>query len=322
MVQVLPAGISAAGPVGNSRRSIAAIDWALMMVLSILWGGSYIFYRDLGDSFTPSALVAGRLIIAAAGLHLLLACRGDRLRIGRGRWADFLLLGLLNNAAPFLLIAWGELRLSSGLAAILGATTPIFGMLVGALTRSDGGFGLGRTCAVLLGFAGVIVVASPAHLGRNWGDTWAIAACLGSSLIYAMGGFYGRRFSGEALLQVATGQVTAASVLLLPLMLATGNLPSQGHASASAWASLVVMGLACTAVAYVIYFRLLARVGANNVLLVTMMVPVSSLCLGHWLLDEPISAASVGGTLLIGMALVLVDGRLFRWPRRATKAPQ
>lgn len=311
-MRALAAGIPAAGSERAGTHSIGAADWALMLVLSVLWGGSYIFYRVLGPSFTPPVLVAGRLAIAAAGLHLLLACRGDRLRIGHGRWAAFLLLGFLNNVAPFLLIAWGELRLSSGLAAILGATTPIFGMIVATLIRSNEGFGMPRICAVLLGFTGVTVVAGPAHLGRDWTDTWAVAACLGSSLIYALGGFYGRRFSGDALLQVATGQVTAAALLLIPVLLAFGHSTAMPTPPPSAWAGLAAMGLGCTALAYVIYFRLLPRIGANNVLLVTMMVPVSSLFLGHWVLNEPISAAGVAGTLLIGMALVLVDGRIFR----------
>lgn len=310
---------SAAGQA--SFYAIGSVDWMLMLVLSVLWGGSYIFYRALEGSFTPVTLVGGRLIIAAAGLHALLAFRGDRLRIGSGRWAAFLLLGFLNNVAPFLLIAWGELRLSSGLAAILGATTPIFGMLVAMMIQNGEGLSPTRLGALMLGFAGVIVVASPAHLGKNWIDTWAVAACLASSFIYAVGGFYGRRFSGDALLQVATGQVTAASILLVPVLLLTGHHAPMRSPSVSAWVGLTTMGLACTALAYVIYFRLLPRIGAANILLVTMMVPVSSLFLGHWLLGEAVSAVSIGGTLLIGTALVLVDGRVMRgWLNGSAKA--
>ena len=287
-------------------------DWALMVALSVLWGGSYVFYRTLEHSFSPPMLVAGRLGIAAVGLHLLLASRGEWLRIGHGRWTAFLLLGFLNNAVPFMLVAWGELRLTSGLAAILGATTPIFGMIVTIMIGSNEGFPRARIFAVVLALAGVTIVAGPTHLARGWADALAICACLVSSLSYAVGGFYGRKFSGLPLLQVATGQVTAAAILLIPAMLATGYSLPLAMPSLAAWLGLGVMGLGCTALAYVIYFQLLPKIGPNNVMMVTMMVPVSSLLLGHWLLQEAISAANVAGTLLIGVALVLVDGRVFR----------
>jgi drug/metabolite transporter (DMT)-like permease len=228
-----------------------------------------------------------------------------------GLWGRFLAMGLMNNVVPFTLIVFGETRISSGLASILNATTPIFGVLAAQLFTADEKLSWTKSAGVLLGFAGVAALIGPGvFTGLDRGDLTGEAACLAAALIYALAGIYGRRFKGVAPLKVANGQLTASTLVLLPLAAIADRPWTLAPPSAQVWASLVGVALISTALAYVLYFRILAVAGATNLLLVTFLLPVSAMALGVAFLGETVTSAALAGMGLIGLGLAAIDGRL------------
>ncbi|WP_424134806.1 DMT family transporter [Roseomonas chloroacetimidivorans] len=297
-------------------------EWAMLLALAILWGGSF-FFNGVAVRELPSVtLVWLRLGVAAMALLLVLRLLGQALPRERRIWAAFLGMGLLNNAIPFVLIVWGQHRIASGLAAILNATTPLFGVLVAHALTPDEKLTLPKVAGVVLGLFGVAVMIGPGVLEGLGHDLPAQLACLGAALSYAFAGIYGRRFRrmGVAPLTTAAGQVCASALLLLPVMLLVDQpwtLPPPGTAS---WAAVLGVGLLSTALAYWLYFRILATAGATNLLLVTFLIPATAILLGALVLDEKLHAQHLMGMALIGGGLAFIDGRLPRHLRRPRPA--
>jgi drug/metabolite transporter (DMT)-like permease len=286
------------------------------VVLSVLWGGSFFFAKIAVGALPPLSIVLGRVMIAAVALHLLVIATGQRMPGDLRLWRDFLVMGLLNNAIPFSLIFWGQQEIASGLASILNATTPLFTVLVAhALTRDEKAT-LAKLSGVALGILGVALMIGldlASGLGSHLASELAVLA---AALSYAFAGVFGRRFRGRPPLVVAAGQLTGSSALILPLALLVDRpwaLPMPG---AGTWAALLGLALLSTALAYVIFFRILARAGATNLLLVTFLIPVSALLLGGTFLAESIGLHQLLGMLLIGTGLAVIDGRLPRYLRR------
>jgi len=303
--------------------AMSAGDWGLLLALSALWGGSFFFYKILAADYPPFTVVLGRVGIAAVLLHLYLLARRDFLPRDPRLWARFFVMGLINNVAPFSLIVFGETRISSGLASILNATTPIFTVLVAhALTR-DEKLSPAKTAGVLCGFAGVALLLGPEVLEGLGRDLVGEGACLIAALAYAFAGVYGRRFRSVRPIHVATGQLTASTIWLLPLAAAVDRpwtLPAPGVQAVAAFAALALL---CTALAFVLYFRLLATAGATNLLLVTFLLPASALALGVLVLGETVSGEALAGMALIGCGLAAIDGRAPRaLLRRFGPSPQ
>jgi drug/metabolite transporter (DMT)-like permease len=284
-------------------------EWALLALLSLVWGGSFFFYKVLSQTIPPLTVVLGRVAIAAVALNLWLLVRRDPLRASPRLWGELILLGAINNALPFCCFAWSEIRLASGLAAILNATTPVFAVLVGAALKTGAPLTPTRLAAVAFGFLGVVVLIGPAAL-KGGGAVASELACLLAAVSYAFGGYYGRRFGHLGSLKVATGQTTGAALVMAPLAATFDRfwtLPAPGPA---AWAALTGIALISTAFAYVLYFRLLERIDPTDLMLVTFLVPVSALILGLLFLGEPVKPAAFGGMAMIGLSLAAIDGRL------------
>jgi drug/metabolite transporter (DMT)-like permease len=221
---------------------------------------------------------------------------------------------VLNNALPFCLIVWGQTQIASGLAAILNATTPLWTVLLAhALTR-DERINAEKAAGVLVGFAGVAAMIGPALLAEIGADALAQLAVLAAAVSYAFAGIYGRRFRamGVPPLVTATGQVTASTLLLLPLALAVDRPWQLALPGPTTVAAVLGFALLSTALAYVLYFRLLASAGATNLLLVTFLIPVSAILLGALVLGERLTARQLLGMALIGAGLAAIDGRLLR----------
>jgi drug/metabolite transporter (DMT)-like permease len=298
-------------------------DWTTLVILSLLWGGSFFFTGVALSALPPLTLVVLRVGIAALALNLLLCVGGPRLpRLPRDPsiWVAFFGMGFLNNVAPFCLIVWGQTRIASGLAAILNATTPLFTVAVAHLLTSDERMTGNRLSGVLIGLAGVVVMVGPDAAKGLGTDLLAQVAVLGAALSYACAGLYGRRFArmGVAPLAVATGQVSASSLMLLPVVIAVDRpwgLPMPGL---PVWAATTGTGLLSTAVAYVLYFRILARAGATNLSLVTFLIPISAILLGALILGEHLDPRHLLGMVLIACGLAAIDGRLVRrlFPKR------
>ncbi|WP_407528801.1 DMT family transporter [Methylobacterium oryzisoli] len=294
------------------NRTMTPGEWTLLVVLSVLWGGSFFFTGVALRALPPLTLVVLRVGIAALILHLVVRAAGLAMpRDGRD-WAAFLGMGLLNNVLPFCLIVWGQTRIPSGLAAILNATTPLFTVVVAHVLTTDERMTRNRLAGVLLGFCGVAVMVGPAVLAGAGTDGLGQVAILAAALSYACAGVYGRRFRemGVPPLVTACGQVTVSSLLLLPPALLIDRpwtLPMPG---VPVWGAVLGLAVLSTALAYVLFFRLLASAGATNIVLVTFLIPVSAVLLGTLVLGESLDVRHALGMALIGCGLAAIDGRL------------
>jgi drug/metabolite transporter (DMT)-like permease len=231
-----------------------------------------------------------------------------------GIWVAFFGMGLLNNVVPFVLIVWGQHRIASGLASILNATTPLFTVLVAHVLTADERLTSLKVAGVTVGFVGAAIMIGPDALNGLGGAVTAELACLAAAVTYAFAGIFGRRFRrlGVAPLATAAGQVCASTVLLLPLMLVVDRPWNIAPPHLATWGAVLGVGLISTALAYVLYFRILAVAGATNLLLVTFLIPVSAILLGAAVLGETLLARHFVGMALIGAGLAFIDGRLPR----------
>ncbi|WP_404711076.1 DMT family transporter [Sphingomonas sp. MMS24-J13] len=287
-------------------------DWGIIFALALLWGGSFFFIGVAIRSVTPLTLVLVRVTLAAAFLWFWRAMRREPLALPPKAVFALVVLALLNTVLPFALFAWAQRTLPSGLASILNATTPIWTVIVAHLFTSDEKATPAKILGVLLGFAGVAVMIGADLLGQIGTHLFAQLACLMASLCYGFAGVWARRFRGMGLdpVAVTTGQFTAATLLLSPLVLL---FEPPWHASAPApvaWAALIGLALLSTAFAYVLYFKLLESAGATNSLLVTFLIPVTAVLLGSLFLGERLEPRHLAGMGLIALGLVAIDGRL------------
>ena len=294
------------------NHTMSGRDWAILLLLSILWGGSFFFLALALRELPPITIMLLRVSLGALPLLLMLPFRGERLPGSRQIWGMFLILGALNNALPFVLYAYAQLRIESGLASILNATTPLWGVLIAHLfTRDERATGA-KIAGVLLGFAGVAVMIGTG--ARLDGEALAILMCLAATLSYAVAAVYSRRFRafGVPPLTVATGQLIGASLLLLPFSLALEQPWTVPMPSAATWWAIAGFALICTSFAYWLYFRLLETAGATNALLVTFLIPVTAILLGALVLGEALELRHYAGMGLIALGLAAIDGRLLR----------
>ncbi len=304
---------------GQSGRLAAASamrgrEWAMLVILAALWGGSFFFNAIALRELPSLTLVWLRVTVAALALVGALRLCGQRMPTSRRVWTAFFGMGLLNNVVPFVLIVWGQHHIASGLASILNATTPLFTVVVGHLLTPDEHLTPLKVVGVAVGFAGTVFMIGPDALGGLGTGVTAQLACLGAALSYAFAGIFGRRFRrmGVAPMTAAAGQVCGSAVLLLPLMLVVDRPWALATPHLATWGAVLGVGLLSTAVAYVLYFRILAAAGATNLLLVTFLIPISAILLGVLVLRETLLPRHFGGMVLIGIGLACIDGRLPR----------
>jgi drug/metabolite transporter (DMT)-like permease len=289
---------------------MGATEWLLLLLLSALWGGSFFFFKILVAELPPFTVVLGRVGLAALMLNLYLLALGQRMPREWRLWRQFLVMGLLNNAIPFSLIVYGETHISSGLASILNATTPVFGVLVTHFLTATEKLTHARAAGVLLGLGGVAMLIGPdAVTTLGSGNLVGQLACLAAALSYAFAGIYGRRFRDLPPLSVATGQVTGSTLILLPVVALVDRPWTLPAPSAQAWLAFIGIAFFCTVLAYVLYFRILRQAGATNLLLVTFLLPISALLLGWLALGETIGLGAILGMAMIGAGLGCIDGR-------------
>jgi len=287
-------------------------DWAILVTLALIWGGAFFFIGVAVRHIQPLTYVWLRLTIAAAAMWLFLKVRGEPLGLPRQVWGSILLLALLNNALPFTLFGWGQTHIASGLAAILNATTPIWGVIVAHFLTHDERMSPRKIGGVLLGFAGVATMIGPTLLSSLGTSALAQLACVTAALSYALAAVWARRFKrlGISPLSVTTGQLTAGALVMLPVSFLADQPWTRAMPPLSAWAAIAALALLCTAFGYVLYFRLIDRAGATNALLVTLLVPPVAIVLGGLFLGETLAPQDFGGLLLIALGLGAIDGRL------------
>lgn len=300
-----------------SQRAMTAAEWGLLLLLSLLWGGSFFFVGVAVKALPSFTIVAARVTIAAALLWLAAPLTGVSSRRLGATAPTLLALALLNNVVPFSLLTWSQTQLASGLVSILNATTPVFTVVVAHLFTADEKLDPRRLTGALIGLAGVAAMIGPELFGGFADHLVAELAALAAALSYAGASVFARRFRrlGLTPIDVATGQVTASSLVLLPLALlvdAPWRLPTPGVA---AIAAIVAIGALSTALAYVVFFRILAGAGAVNVVLVTLLAPATAILLGAAVLGERLDARHFLGLALIAFGLAVIDGRLPRAAR-------
>ena len=278
-----------------------------LLILGGLWGSSYLFIKVAVGDIPPLTLVAGRLVLAAVILWLVLAAVRQPMPRSRRLWAVFAVMGLLNGAVPYSLIFWSEQHITSGLASLLQATMPLFTVLMGHFLMRDERLTLGRVAGVILGFVGVGLLMLPDLRQGAHANLLGELAMVASSVSYAGAALFARsRLRGQPALVSTTGQLTMGAVWIVPLSLliegpprAVPSLPALGS-----WLGLTILG---TAIAYVIYFKLIERTNAAFVSTVTYIIPVFGLILGALVLHEALSL-----TLLVSLGLILAGVLLVR----------
>jgi drug/metabolite transporter (DMT)-like permease len=295
-----------------TQKVMGAREWAMLLILSVLWGGSFFFIGVAVKELPPLTIMMLRVGCAAITLHLIVRLMGQWMPRDPRVWLAFGGMGLLNNVIPQTLIVWGQTQIPSGLASILNATTPLFGVLVAHFFTSDEKMTGKKFTGVIIGFIGVAIMVGPAALGGLGSHIWAQVAVLLASGFYGISGVYGRRFKqmGVTPMMTATGQLTASTLMLTPLALLVDHSWTLTQPSLAAWSAIAGLAVLSTALAYLIFFRILASSGATNLMLVTFLIPVSAVFLGSLFLGEQLEAKHFIGMACIAAGLAAIDGRL------------
>jgi drug/metabolite transporter (DMT)-like permease len=293
-----------------------AVDWLLLIFLSILWGGAFFFIGVAVTEIPPLTLVLARVGIAAAALLLLILLLGYRLPDTVAAWRVFVVQAIINNVIPFSLITFGQTRIASGLAAVLNATTPLFTLLVmRVLVREP--LIVHKMAGVLLGIVGVAVLMGPEISSTNVSGLVGMLAVLGAALSYGFSAYGMRRLREVPPLVSSGAQLLCSTLLLLPLAACVDRFWMLSPPGPGAAASMLALALASTALAYIVFFRINATAGPANVMLVTLLIPVTATALGIAVLGEALRASEIAGALIIASALIIIDGRLLRRPAPA-----
>ena len=281
-------------------------DLVDLIALGFLWGASFLFMRIAGPEFGAFALVEVRVAIAALVLLPMLFARGQGSEIA-DNWVVLGVLGIHNTALPFVLFTWATLFLSAGTASILNSTAPIFTAVIAWAWLGEK-LTIGRMAGLVVGTLGVWLLVRD-KVGASMSDTTlAVVAALGGSLLYGIAGNFTRRYASHIKpLAIATGSQVGAALVLLPVAVVTWPDTS---ISLKAWAAAITMGLFSTALAYILYFRLIANTGPTKAITVTYLIPLFAMLLGALVIDEPITGAMLVGCAVILLGTALATGLL------------
>lgn len=289
------------------------VEWLLLAILGALWGGTFFFNAIALPEVPPLVVITFRVALAAVILWGVVLSRGVAVPRGWNFWIALSVMAFLNTAFPFYLIAWGQVHIPSGLAAILIATSPLYAVVAAHFWTDDEHLTTGKVAGVASGIVGVVFLIGPGVLAGLGTGLMAQLAVVGAAICYAASAIYGRRFARQKVSPIfmATGQMTMATVMLVPFAVIVEQPWTLPMPSTAAWGSLMGLAVLSTAIAYLIYFRILGAAGAINILLVNFLVPVSALFLGIFILGEELTLEQVIGLGFIAFGLSLIDGRLF-----------
>ena len=279
------------------------------MLLSIIWGGSFFFIEVALSEMTPFTIVLFRVGAGAIILVAYVYLSGRQMPRDLSIWAAFFILGLLNNLIPFSLIVWGQMHIDSSMASILNATTPIFSVVLTHFFTSDERLTSNRVLGIIFGWIGVVVLIGWETISGFGLHIIGQLAVLGAALSYAFAAIYGRRFKDISPVVVSAGMLCGTTLMMIPLTLIFEQ-PWNLHPAISTWGALAGLAILSTAIAYIIYFKVLATAGATNILLVTFLIPISAIFLGVLLLGERPGLNVFIGMILIFAGLIVIDGRL------------
>ena len=301
---------------------MTGFEWMLLVLLSVVWGGSFFFNGIALREFPTLFILTARVGLAALALLFLMKMLGQGIQLNRQILKAFFGMSFLNNVVPFSLIVWGQQHIASGVASILNATTPLFTMLVAHWFTTDEKINPRRLLGVLTGMGGVGLMMGLDSMESSGFHLLGQSAILLAAFSYGLAGVYGKRFAQLEIppLATATGQLCASSMILIPLTFWIDQPWTFAMPSIEGMGSLLGIALLSTALAYVIYFRLLKTAGVTNLLLVTLLIPVSAIILGVFLLDESLEPQHLSGMAVISLGLLIMDGRLLQFFRKTFPA--
>ncbi|SOC12166.1 DMT family transporter [Rhodobacter maris] len=290
-----------------SSPRITPFVWILLAALALVWGTSFLSNRAALSGAGFLTVVTFRVSFGALALWLWVWARRLPLPANPRYLWTFLVMGALNNAIPFSLIVWGQTQIDSGLAAILNAATALFGVLVAAAAFADERLSATRLGGVLIGLAGVALAIGPEALSTFTLASAGQWAVVGASLSYGFAGAYARRaIHGLAPEVAAAGMLTGAMVWLIPAMLLVEGVPNFDW-GLEAWAGMLWLALGCSALAYLIYYRILARAGAGNLSLVTLLIPPVAILAGWAVYGERLGLREWAGFAVLAAGLALLN---------------
>ncbi len=296
----------------KNPQTADAQSWALLVALAAIWGGSFMFIGIAVKELPALLIVLARVAMAAVILlpaHFILI---GKLPGDRKSWIACAGMSVMNNVIPFTLISWGQHHIASGLASVINATTPMFAAIFMALAAYEA-ITLRKTIALLVGLAGVIILqgADVSNLGDQ---SLGILAVMGGSAFYGLSAPWSKKMlTGIPPLTIATCQLSLSTLIMAVIVLPTQDISLYAEASMKTWAALIALAALATSLAYLLFFRIIARAGPSFVSLVTMLVPVSAIALGYLFLNEKLSAHEIIGALVIGVSLLIIDGRAFTY---------
>ena len=300
----------------NDQKSLSGRAWAEMLVLALIWGGSFLSIRIALDEISPLMSVAHRVTWAMLVLWVVVAVMRIPLPRNPRIWFAFVVMGLLNNVIPFVLMAWGQLHIESGLTSILNAFTAVVGVVMAALFFSDERLTPRKIIGVVLGFFGVSVAIGLENFKNFDLRSLAQLAVIGGTVAYAVAGVWARKnLVGMPPQLAAAGMLTGATVIMLPLVYFVEGLPTFDLKPRT----LVAIGyyaVIATAAAYLLYYRVLAMAGSGNLMLVTLLVAPIAITLGAVVLGEKLSANAFVGLVILAVGVIILDGRVWKALRR------
>jgi len=285
--------------------------WCLIIILSIIWGASFFFVEIAVERMTPLTIVLCRVGFAAFLLLGFVWFTGRKMPKKFGIWGALLALGALNNVIPFSLITWGQSHIDSSQAAILNATAPVFSVILAHFLTKDEPLTKNRLIGVLFGWGGVAILIGIDALNGVGLKIAGQVAVLGAALLYAFAAIFGRRFKEIDPVVVAAGMLTGSTIIMIPLTFMMEQ-PLSLNPTTGTWMALFGLSAISTALAYIIYFYVLSKAGATNILLVTFLIPVSAIFLGMMVLGESLRWNAFAGMALIFTGLIFIDGRLLK----------
>lgn len=296
-------------PAPTTQKTMSTIAWGWLLLLGALWGISFVFSKIAVTEVEPFTLVFIRVLLAALVLHAVCLARGVRLPTTLKAWFDYSVMGFFNSGLAFGLIFWAQQFTDASLSAILIAAAPFFTVLLAGLLLPDERFSTSKVAGIIIGFAGVVLVIGPGHLAGLGENLIAEMVLLLAALSYAISSVWGRRFAGEEPLATSAGQLTASAALMLPLALIFENPLQMTMPSPIVIGSVIALATLSTALAYILFFRILKMVGATNTTMVGMLIPVFTMLFAVPILGETISMLKIMGMIVIAIGMMVLDGR-------------
>jgi drug/metabolite transporter (DMT)-like permease len=295
-------------PQSPMKLSPRAVNIALLLALSSIWGSSYMLIKIGLDTVPPVTVAAARIALGAATLLVVVQIRGLRLPRGVRAWTPFAVMAMVGNVLPFSLIAWGETHIHSGLTAILLGVVPVSTMVLAHIFTTDERFTANKLAGLAAGFAGLIVLVGPDALAGLGGSLAGKLAVVGAALCYATSIVYARRLRHVPVVVSGAASLAIATVIIVPVSLIAES-PWQAAPSAASVAALVLLGVVGTALATLIFFRLVACTGATFTSLINYLIPLFGVLWGAAVLAERLPATALAGLALILSGIALVNRR-------------